>query len=142
MGAYIYQGWTYHCVGEVWNEVPITTGETFYEFDGDDTCLGTRPDSKIQSCLTSMTCSELVTIPGWQYNRLPSSGQLSGGASPHGALDMAGNVAEWAAGKPPDIGSCPGFHRELARYGGSQVFKATGVHMEYLPDATTPGKSV
>ena len=77
--------------------MPITTGETFYEFDGDDTCLGTRPDGKIQSCLTSMTCSELVTIPGWQYNRLPSSGQLSGGASPYGALDMAGNVAEWAA---------------------------------------------
>ena len=44
-----------------------------------------------------MTCSELVTIPGWQYNRLPSRGQLSGGASPYGALDMAGNVAEWVA---------------------------------------------
>ncbi len=41
-----------------------------------------------------MTCSELVTIPGWQYNRLPSCGQLSGGASPYGAPDMAGNVCE------------------------------------------------
>jgi hypothetical protein len=30
--------------------------------------------------------------------------------------------------KPPDIGSCPGFRRESARYGGSQVFKATDVH--------------
>ena len=37
-----------------------------------------------------MTRSELVTIPDWQYNRLPSRGQLSGGASPYGALDMAG----------------------------------------------------
>jgi hypothetical protein len=45
-------------------------------------------------------------------------------------------------GKPPDVGSCPEFHRESARCGGSQVLTADSVYREYLPVSTAPGKSV
>ncbi len=46
------------------------------------------------------------------------------------------------AERPPDMGLRPEFRRKSAVYGGSQAFQATRIHLEYLPDTTTPGKSV
>ena len=61
---------------------------------------------------------------------------------PFWAFELASILGDIVDQEAPRYGFLRGSDRNPARYGGSQVCKATDVRMEYLPDATTPGKLV